>query len=259
LQGAIEVGGLRTFCRVAGEGPPVLLLHGWAGEGASLHPLTAHLAQRYRTIAPDLPGFGGTALPPGDWGVPEYADWTSQLLTKLGVPRAVFLGHSFGGRIAIYLAATRPELVERLILVDSAGIRPERTARQETAALASKAGRAASGVPVIGGIAERLRGRWHRAIGAEDYASAGPLQGTFVKIVNQDLRDLLPRIAVPTLLLWGANDDATPVEDGRLMEQLIPDARLIVFPAAGHFSYLERTAESCAAIDQFLASTGGAG
>jgi pimeloyl-ACP methyl ester carboxylesterase len=237
----------------------VLLLHGWAGEGASLHPLTTHLAQRYRTITPDLPGFGSTALPPGDWGVPDYADWTGQLLTKLGVPRAVFLGHSFGGRISIYLAATRPELVERLILVDSAGIRSERTTRQETAALVSKAGRAASGVPLIGGFAERLRGRWHRAVGAEDYANAGPLQGTFVKVVNQDLRDLLPRIAVPTLLLWGANDDATPVEDGRLMEQLVPDTRLIVFPGAGHFSYLERTAETCAAIDEFLASTEGAG
>ena len=105
------------------DGPPAILLHGWGGEGASLHPLAAHLAQRFRTITPDLPGFGGTARPPGDWGVPEYAAWTLELLDKMGVDRAIFLGHSFGGRITIFLAATQPSTVDRLILVDSAGIR----------------------------------------------------------------------------------------------------------------------------------------
>jgi pimeloyl-ACP methyl ester carboxylesterase len=257
LQGAIEVGGLRTLCRVAGDGPPALLLHGWGGEGASLHPLAAHLAQRYRTITPDLPGFGGTEPPPADWGVPDYADWALQLLAKVGAERALFVGHSFGGRISIWLAATRPEVVDRLVLIDSAGIRPERTSAQQAATLVSKAGRAASGVPLLGSFAERLRGRWHRAVGAEDYANAGGLRGTFVRVVNHDLRDLLPRVAAPTLLLWGADDDATPVEDGRLMEQLIPGARLKVFPNAGHFSYLDRTAETCAAIDAFLAPAEG--
>jgi pimeloyl-ACP methyl ester carboxylesterase len=254
VQGAIEVGGLRTFCRVAGEGPPAILLHGWGGEGASLHPLTAHLAQRYRAITPDLPGFGATAPPPADWGVPEYADWTRQLLDKLGVERALFLGHSFGGRIALYLAATQPALVDRLILVDSAGIRPERTATLQATTAISKAGRAASAVPLVGGIAERLRGRWQRAVGAEDYANAGALRGSFVRIVNQDLRDLLPQVGASTLLLWGADDESTPVADAHLMERLLPDARLTVFPGAGHFSYLERTAETCAAIDSFLAA-----
>ncbi len=257
MQGAIEVAGLQTFCRIAGEGPPALLLHGWAGEGASLHPLAAHLAARYRTIAPDLPGFGGTARPPADWGVPDYAAWTAQLLAKLGVERALFLGHSFGGRLAIYLAAMQPALVERLILVDSAGIRPQRTGKQEAAVLVGKAGRAASALPLLGSVAERLRDRWQRAVGSEDYANAGPLRGTFVKVVSQDLRDLLPRIAAPTLLLWGADDDATPLADGQLMEQLIPGARLVIFPGAGHFSYLERTAETCAAIDAFLGPDGG--
>jgi pimeloyl-ACP methyl ester carboxylesterase len=254
VQGAIEVGGLRTFCRVAGDGPPAILLHGWGGEGASLHPLAAHLAQRFRTITPDLPGFGGTAPPPGDWGVPEYASWTLQLLDKLGIGRALLLGHSNGGRIAIFLAATQPAIVDRLILVDSAGIRPDGTTTRQAVAAISKAGRAASTVPLLGGIAERLRGRWHRAVGAEDYANAGPLRGTFVRIVNQDLRELLPRIDAPTLLLWGADDESTPVADAHLMERLIPSARLTVFPGAGHFSYLERTAETCATIDAFLAA-----
>ena len=256
LSGPIEVGGLSTYCRVLGEGPPILLLHGWGGEGASLQPLAAHLGQRFRTVTPDLPGFGGTARPPTDWGVEDYADWTARLLAKLGIGRAALLGHSFGGRIAILLAATRAALVERLVLIDSAGLRPPRSDKQRAAALVGKLGRAAVELPLVGPLAERLRGRWHRALGAEDYANAGPLRGTFVKVVSRDLRELLPRVAAPTLLLWGADDDATPVSDGEVMQQLIPNARLIVFPGAGHFSYLERTAETCAALDHFLASSG---
>src|SRR5205814_400149 len=124
--------------------PPAILLHGWGCEGASLHPLATHLAQRFRTITPDLPGFGGTTPPPDDWGVPEYASWTLQLLDKLGIGRALLLGHSNGGRIAIYLAATQPAIVDRLILVDSAGIRPDGTTTRQAVAAISKTGRAAS-------------------------------------------------------------------------------------------------------------------
>ena len=255
LSGPIEVGGLRTLCRVQGEGPPAVLLHGWGAEGASLQPLVAHLARRYRTITPDLPGFGSTALPPTDWGVDDYADWTAQLLAKLGVGRALFVGHSNGGRISIVLAATRPDLVDRLVLVDSAGLRPDLSAKQRAAAPVSKLGRAASGLPLVGGLAERMRGRWHRALGAEDYASAGPLRGTFVKIVNRDLRDLLPRVQAPTLVLWGERDDATPLSAAETMQQLIPDARLVVLPGAGHYSYLDRPVEACAALDEFLTSS----
>ena len=255
LSGPIEVAGLTTYCSVQGQGPPVLLLHGWGAAGASLQPLAAHLAARHRTVTPDLPSFGRTALPPTDWGVDDYAEWTTRLLAKLGIERAVLLGHSFGGRIAIVLAATRPELIERLVLVDSAGLRPELSGKLRAAASVSKLGRAAADLPLVGALAERLRTRWHRAVGAEDYATAGPLRGTFVKVVNQDLRDLLPRIGAPTLLLWGAADDATPVGDGETMGRLIPNARLVVFPGAGHYSYLERTAETCAALDEFLAGS----
>jgi pimeloyl-ACP methyl ester carboxylesterase len=253
LRGPLLVGGLRTYCTVQGTGPAALLLHGWGGTSASLQPLAAHLAQRFRTVTPDLPGFGHTALPPTDWGVADYAAWAEELLAKLGIRRAVLLGHSFGGRIAIVLAATRPALVERLVLIDSAGLRPPPAARRRAIVLVSKAGRAAAALPLFGPLAARLRRRWHRLVGAEDYANAGPLRGTFVRVVNQDLREFLPRVTAPTLLLWGAADTATPASDGALMAQLIPQARLIVFPRAGHFAYLERLAETCAALDEFLA------
>jgi pimeloyl-ACP methyl ester carboxylesterase len=252
LSGPITVGRLSTFCRVQGDGPAALLLHGWGTEGASLQPLSTHLAAHFRTVTPDLPGFGAATPPPVDWGVEDYAEWVVALLKKLGLERIILLGHSFGGRIAILLAATRPALVDKLVLVDSAGIRPAPSPRLRTASTVSKLGRAASGIPLVGSVAERLRARWHRAVGAEDYASAGPLRGTFVKVVNRDLRDLLPRIGAPTLLLWGGADDATPATDGVLIEQLIPDARLVVFPGAGHYSYLDRPAETCAALDEFL-------
>lgn len=256
LSGPITVTGLRVHCRVAGAGPAVLLLHGWGVDGASLQPLAAHLTRRFRTITPDLPGFGATERPPRDWGVADYAAWTEALLAQLGVPRAVVLGHSFGGRIAIRLAATRPALVERLVLIASAGLRPAPSARQRVVRPVSRAGRLAAGLPLLGRLVGRLRERWLHTVGATDYAAAGPLRGTFVRVVNEDLRDLLPRVAAPALLLWGAEDRETPPTDGTTMQSLLPDARLVVFPGAGHYVYLDRPAETCAALDDFLAPVG---
>jgi pimeloyl-ACP methyl ester carboxylesterase len=255
LSGHLEIEGIRAFCRVVGGGPPALLLHGWGAEGASLQPLATHLAPRYRTIVPDLPGFGASALPPAAWGVPDYAVWVTHLLARLGVERAVVVGHSFGGRLGIWLAAERPALVERLVLVAAAGLRPPPSARRAAVRRLSRLGRMAAAAPGAGGLVERLRARWHRAVGAADYAAAGPLRATFVKVVEQDLRDLLPRIQAPTLLVWGSADPETPLADGATMARLIPNARLHVLAGAGHYVYLERPAETCAAIDAFLAAT----
>lgn len=254
LSGPLDIDRVRAFCRVQGSGPPVLLLHGWGADGASLQPLTAHLAARYRTIVPDLPGFGASALPPSDWGVPDYAEWVERLLARLGVARTILLGHSFGGRLGLWLAVERPALVDRLILIDAAGLRPPPSVRRAAVARLSKLGRTAAALPGAGALVERWRARWQRALGAEDYANAGPLRGTFVKVVQQDLRPLLPRVQAPTLLIWGSADTDTPLSDGETMARLIPDARLRVLVGAGHYAYLERPAETCAAIDEFLAA-----
>src|SRR6516165_6227419 len=106
----------------AGSGAPVVLLHGWGARIESWGPIPAILAERFRVLAPDLPGFGETPGPDRAWGTYEYADFLATFLETQELSKPVLVGHSFGGRTSIALAARRPELVGKLVLVDSAGI-----------------------------------------------------------------------------------------------------------------------------------------
>lgn len=241
----------------AGQGEDVLLLHGWGVDGKSLSPVAEHLALRWRVSVPDLPGFGGTPAPEAAWGTADYAELVRGLLDRLRIERAHVVAHSFGGRIALYLSAHWPERVGRLLLVDSAGLRPKRTLRFHLKVGTFKFLRGFLNLPVWGTLGTRAVDSWSRRFGSRDYQNAsGAMRGTLVRVVNEDLRHLLPSIAAPTLLVWGGDDTATPVGDAHIMEKLIPRARLIVYPGAGHFSYLDRLPQFLRTLDGFLTESG---
>jgi pimeloyl-ACP methyl ester carboxylesterase len=248
----VDIKGIRTRWRQAGDGPPVLVLHGWGAKIEAVDPIIRGLASQLTVTAVDLPGFGETALPPVPWGVAQYADWTRELMDELGLERPSIVGHSNGGRIAIHLASHHPERVDRLILVDSAGIRPRRGLRYyRRVALAKTAKHAAR---FLGPPGRALRKRVLARTASSDYANAGPLRPTFVKLVNEDLTPLLGQIRASTLLIWGDLDDTTPLSDGQTMERLIPDAGLVVLKGAGHFSYLDQPQRFGRVAAHFLAA-----
>src|SRR5438067_5415172 len=122
----LDVAGLRTRCQVQGAGDPVLVLHGWGESIESIRPLTAAVAQIATACAVDMPGFGESEPPPEPWGTGEYAAFVRELMDTLGLEAAAVVGHSFGGRVAIRLAADFPRNVTKLVLVNSAGIGPKR-------------------------------------------------------------------------------------------------------------------------------------
>lgn len=250
----IDVDGVAVAYREAGAGQPVILLHGWGGTAASMQTMFDCLKHQHRVVALDFPGFGASALPPAAWGVGDYALCLRRLLDQLKIDTSTLVGHSFGGRVAIVYATTWPEQVNRLILVDSAGIRPASTPRQQAVGIAARAGKAVLGLPGLKGLRESARAAATARLGSEDYQQAGPLRETFVRVVGEDLRPRLPRIQAPTLLVWGSNDEATPLADARVMEKEIPDAGLVVFEGAGHFSYIDRPADFCRIATTFLAS-----
>src|SRR2546430_15835593 len=111
----------------SGSGPPVLLLHGWGVSSALFQPTMAGLKHAFTLIAPSSPGFGATPPPPTAWSVNDYAVWVAHVLDSLNIRQAHLIGHSHGGRVAIKLASQWPERVIKLVLADSAGIRPKRT------------------------------------------------------------------------------------------------------------------------------------
>lgn len=236
-----------------GSGPPVLLLHGWGASSELWRPIMDHLSGGYSVLAPDLPGFGRTPGPPEGWDVARYARWVLALLDSRGLARVHVVGHSFGGRVAIKLAALWPERVDRLVLTSSAGIRPARSAAYRLRVASFKVMKSLAGAPLPSGVRRRAAARV-AASGSEDYRSAtGTMRPTFVMVVNEDLRPDLRRITAPTLLVWGDRDGETPLRDGREMEATIPDAGLVVFEGAGHYAYLEQQWRFCKVLDAFLA------
>jgi pimeloyl-ACP methyl ester carboxylesterase len=239
-----------------GSGPPLLLLHGWGATKELMLPVAERLPAR-RAVVPDLPGFGGTGAPPAAWGPDEYATWVLALLDRLGVATADVVGHSFGGRIAIALTAAHPQRVRRLVLTDSAGIRPRHGPRHLWRVRTFKLLRAAAAWRWLPGGLRREAERRAQRRGSADYrAATGTVRASMVRHVNADLRPQLARITRPTLLIWGDRDEDTPPADGRTMERLIPDAGLVLFEGAGHFAYAEQVDRFCRVVDVFLSGPG---
>lgn len=248
----VEINGLKIHFKVSGQGRDLVLLHGWGAELSLMKPLHKHYERSFRTYSLDLPGFGLSDQPPQRWGVAEYAETITAFLHNQGLNRPILLGHSFGGKISIFLAAQQQPL-HKLILVDSSGIVPKRCARYYFKVYAYKMARRMMELPGLQRMFRKRLEAFKSRAGSEDYRNArGVMRETLVKVVNEDLTNMLSKVSVPTLLVWGADDTATPVDDGRLMEQLIPDAGLVVLENAGHYSYLDRLPEFLHITGQFL-------
>lgn len=247
-----EIDGLRVRHLCEGSGSPVVVMHGW---GASIETV-ASVARALRGIAEvhalDLPGFGESQGPPSPWGVDDYRRFLARFMDEMGVRApATLIGHSNGGRVAIAMAASEPQRVARMILIDSAGIRPKRTLTYHRKVAMAKVGKHAA--RRLGAPGRKLREVLVGRAASADYAAASEqMRPTFVKLVNSDLRELMPAVKAPTLLIWGDRDTATPLADAHLMEKLIPDAGLVVFEGAGHYSYLDQPARFARIAQHFV-------
>ncbi len=246
----LEIDGLTVRYEVGGQGQPVLLLHGWGGAIESFTPVSNDLRRSYTVYAFDFPGFGESTLPPVPWGSADYAQLTLKLMDRLKLDTSHLIGHSFGGQVSMALSARYPQRVGKLVLVNSAGIRARRRPAVRLKRLAARVGKslAAHG----GWFGEKLRDAIYRRVQSKDYATAGPLRATLVKVVNEDLRGSLPHIVSPTLLVWGEHDSDVPLDSAQLMARLIPHAELVVLKNAGHFSYLDQFGQFRLLVSRFL-------
>lgn len=252
----ITVAGLQTAYAVCGDGPvPVVALHGWGGSVHSFWPVAQQLRRYgYTTHVIAFPGFGGSERPPEPWGVPEYAAFVVAYLDAQNLERVHLLGHSFGGRVSLVLGADHADRVDKMVLADSAGVRPPGNPARD---LLIKAGKSVLHLPGLNRLYEPLRRKTYQQLGATDYLEAGPLQETFVKVVEQDLLTYAARVSRPTLLVWGSLDEDTPLWQGRQLERTIPDAGLHVFEGAGHFSFQERLPEYVRIVHHFFSHDAG--
>lgn len=229
---------------------PVVVLHGWGANLAAIEPIVAPLAAETEVLALDLPGFGDSADPPEPWGSDDYARFLSRLLEAAGISRCHLVGHSRGGAIAICLAAERPELVERIVLCDSAGLRPKRGWRYRVRVGLAKLGRL---LGLFGSPGRRLQERIRGRVASTDYLEASPqMRDTFRRVIAEDLSGLLPGIEKPCLLVWGGEDADTPPWMGERMAELLPDGALVVLEDAGHYAYADQPAAFARTAVHFL-------
>lgn len=224
----ITVDGIKIFYeRNEGEGTPIVLLHGWGGSHVSMSCIYKKLAEENRSVVNiDFPGFGGSDFPHQDFTVFDYAKLTEQLLTLLKIEKCIALGHSFGGRIALILAATSSK-IEKMVIVDGAGVKPHRGLKYFFKVLRYK-------------IKKKL-GKNVGNLGSADFLALPPvMRPVFIRVVNGHLDKLLCKVKVPTLIIWGRNDKDTPMYMAKKMAKKIKDSGLVVLENAGHYSYLDQ-------------------
>jgi pimeloyl-ACP methyl ester carboxylesterase len=204
----------------AGQGPPLVLVHGLAGSWRWWSPILDALTERHQVFAFDLPGHGQSRAE-RRLTLDSAGQLVCQLLTALGLERASLVGHSLGGRICMDVAANCPERVERLVLISAVGQPFGRSHLQVGLDLLRE------------GLATAPD---YQQIAREDACQVDwlSLALTTFEVLVDDFRDHLTRIVAPTLVLWGERDLITPVDAGRDLAQEIPDARFASLPEAGH-------------------------
>lgn len=230
----------------------VVLMHGWGCNLTTLASLEAvAIASGRSVLSIDFPGFGKSEEPTAVWGVEEYTRLVEQLLQQEGIGRPVLLGHSFGGRVGILYSSRNP--VEKLILVDAAGIKPRRSLKYYLKVYSFKAMRKLYRLTLGEERAQKKIEEERAKRGSSDYAAASPMMRKILsRVVNEDLKSVMPQIKAPTLLIWGENDTATPLSDAKTMARLIPDAGLVSFPGCGHYSFLDNPRQTAAVLKSFL-------
>ena len=255
---AVRIDGLEVAYRRVGEGPPLVFVHGAAGDGRMWQPQLAALCDAFTVVAWDEPGAGGSSDAPAGFGLTDYARCLAALIDALALGRAHVAGLSWGGTLAMELYRLRPELIATLVLADSyagwKGSLPEDEVRARVAG-ARRMLDAPPGQfdPTLPGLFSGDPPSAFVALLEEVAAAVRPetLRTELGIMADTDQRDLLPRITVPTLLIWGALDARSPLGVARQLEHAIPETELVVIPGCGHVSNLEQPERFNAAVRAF--------
>jgi len=243
----VGANGLEIAFERVGEGPPVVLAHGAAEDHRVWQPQLAALADEFTVVAWDEPGAGRSSDAPGDFGLADYASCLAALIEGLALGPAHVCGLSWGGTVVLELYRNRPDLVATLVLVDTYAGWKGSLAKPEVDA------RVAGVRQMLAAPPEAFDPTMPGLFAAEPPAEFVPLlekmagdvrleslKTKLIVMAEADQRDLLPRISVPTLLIWGELDVRSPLSVARQFEEAIPVTRLVVISGAGHVSNLER-------------------
>ncbi|MBQ8235564.1 MAG: alpha/beta hydrolase [Clostridia bacterium] len=232
----VTIKGREVQYTMEGQGAPVLILEGW-GTNTQVYSSISHLlSSKYTVYTLDFPGFGKSPEPDTVWDVGAYAEFTRAFIEHFSFENYTLIGHSFGGRVIFKLFEEgTPKGLSRIILIDSAGVKPADTFKKKVRRIKYKFGRR-----MLELFAPAKVEKYRLKHSSADYKAASPMMREVLKkTVSEDLSHLFSKVNVPTLLIWGKNDTATPLSDAKLMEKTIPDAGLVELEG-GHYSFLDQ-------------------
>ena len=244
----IKINNLNIYYEKKGnKGKKVILLHGWGQNTSMMDFIAEHLKKHFIVYNIDFPGFGESDLPNEAWGVNEYSEFLKAFIDKKKIENPILIGHSFGCRVALEYAYKYD--VNKMILTGAAGIRPTRHLDYYFKVYTYKLIKKILSINCL----EKYKEKYINKAGSSDYQNtSGILRQSFVKIVNEDLKPILKDIDTPTLLVWGENDSDVPLKYGRMMEELMPNATLVIFEKDDHYAYFHQANRFNAVLDAYL-------
>lgn len=248
----VVVDGLIVNYQKTGKGETVVLLHGWGDSAAGLSNVAKHLSDLYEVVTLDLPGFGASETPKNQpWRLNDYANFVQHFLEKINRPDIfALIGHSNGGAIAIIGTAHKVISPQKLVLLSSSGIRDTKSKAANFKKGVIKTGKKASFV-LPKKYQQKIRLKVYKNAGS-DIMVAPHLEPTFRAIIGQDIQDDAKLITVPTLLVYGRDDTATPPAFGTIYLGHILHSKQIVLDRAGHFVHIDQPQLVFSELDLFL-------
>ena len=243
-----NIHGLNIRVEVSGDsGRDVILLHGWGQNIEMMSYIAAFLKQHFIVYNLDLPGFGQSEEMKTPYNIDDYVDFLEDFISYYSISEPILIGHSFGCRIALKYALNHP--VRRMCLTGAAGIRDDRDLSYYLKTYSYKVGKKILSIKPFRKYLDSFKAN----AGSSDYKNASPImKQTLIKAVNEDLKGILKDIGVETLLVFGDQDEATPLSKGRMMEELMGDATLVVFEGDDHFAYFHQADRFNRVLEAFL-------
>ncbi len=235
-----NVKGLKINYKIAGIGQPILILHGWRHSCQHWEQVAHFLSSKFQVILLDLPGFGKSQDPDFGWTISDYRDFVIETIKELDIKGCILLGHSFGGRIAIKVAALNDGMISKLILCDSAGVNLEISAKKRIVIAVSKFFSAIFNNKLTRGFYKFVQGIIYKILRSDDYNLVNStMKEVFANATKEDLFPIVSDIKIPTLIIWGELDRATPLKNALAINQKINGSKLEIIKGIGHSPQLK--------------------
>jgi len=237
----VSINDLEANYKIAGEGPAVLILHGWGGSSDSWVKVQEILSKKgFKVVVPDLPGFGKSVTPKEPWRVSDYVDWVNFFTNCLNLSDFYLIAHSFGGQVAAKFTVLHPEKVRKIVFCASAAIRPKPGLKTRVIYSLAKIGNAVFSPKYMVRLKDAARNFFYILLRHRDYEKAnGTMKETIKNVLKEDLLSELPEIKKETLIVWGEADKMVPLKHALIYKEKIENSRMEVFPKIGHSPHLE--------------------